>query len=53
MSSFFQRTRRRSWEREYKQGPENLERLLELRQQKSHPLIERLQQWACEQRALP
>jgi len=40
-------------EREYKQGPENLERLLELRQLKSRPLIERLQQWASTQRALP
>jgi transposase len=40
-------------EREYKQGPENLERLLELRQHKSRPIIERLHQWACEQRALP
>lgn len=40
-------------EREYKEGPESLERLLELRQQKSRPLLERLRQWACEQRALP
>jgi transposase len=40
-------------EREYKEGPESLERLLELRQHKSRPIIERLHQWACEQRALP
>ncbi|ATB27444.1 IS66 family transposase [Melittangium boletus] len=40
-------------EREYKEGPENLERLLELRQHKSRPLLERLHQWACAQRALP
>ena len=40
-------------EREYKEGPANLERLLELRQQKSRPIIERLQKWACEQRVLP
>ena len=40
-------------EREYKQGPENLERLLELRQRESRPLLELLHQWACAQRALP
>ncbi len=37
-------------EEEYKQGPEDPARLLELRQQKSRPLINRLQQWACELR---
>ncbi|OJT20553.1 hypothetical protein BO221_31675 [Archangium sp. Cb G35] len=40
-------------EREYKEGPADLERLLALRQQKSRAVIERLRQWACEQRVLP
>ena len=40
-------------EREYKQGPEDSARLLALREQKSRPVIERLRQWACDQRALP
>jgi transposase len=40
-------------EEEYKQGPPELARLLELRQQKSRPIINKLQQWACELRVLP
>lgn len=40
-------------EAEYKTGPPDPQRLHQMRQQKSRPVLERLQQWAYEVRALP